>query len=84
MASAPQSNLPLFYNDLMPLNSRDHGKWRSRTTDKAKWLAGQHAIPLTVEEFRARNPWIKIGIPDEWLAKISESLMAIDDTMPKR
>jgi hypothetical protein len=52
MASAPQSaQLPLFYNDLMPLNSRDHGKWRSRTTDKAKWLAGQHAIPLTVEEF---------------------------------
>lgn len=52
MASAPQNAvLPLFYNDLMPLNSRDHGKWRSRTTDKAKWLAGQHAVPLTVEEF---------------------------------
>lgn len=52
MASAPQNaQLPLFYNDLMPLNSRDHGKWRSRTTDKAQWLAGQHAVPLTVEEF---------------------------------
>lgn len=52
MASAPQTaTLPLFYNDLMPLNSRDHGKWRSRTTDKAAWLAGQHAVPLTVEEF---------------------------------
>lgn len=52
MASAPQAaQLPLFYNDLMPLNSRDHGKWRSRTTDKAKWLADQHAVPLTVEEF---------------------------------
>jgi SapC len=52
MASAPQAaQLPLFYNDLMPLNSRDHGKWRSKTTDKAKWLAGQHAVPLTVEEF---------------------------------
>ncbi len=52
MASAPQAaQLPLFYNDLMPLNSRDHGTWRSRTTDKAKWLAGQHAVPLTVEEF---------------------------------
>jgi hypothetical protein len=52
MASAPQTaQLPLFYNDLMPLNSRDHGKWRSKTTDKAKWLTGQHAIPLTVEEF---------------------------------
>ena len=52
MASAPQAaQLPLFYQDLMPLNSRDHGKWRSRTTDKAKWLADQHAVPLTVEEF---------------------------------
>lgn len=52
MASAPQNaQLPLFYNDLMPLNSRDHGSWRSRTTDKASWLIGQHAVPLTVEEF---------------------------------
>lgn len=52
MASAPQAtNLPLFYNDLMPLNSRDHGNWHSRTTDQAKWLVGQHAIPLTAEEF---------------------------------
>ena len=52
MASAPQAaQLPLFYDDLMPLNSRDHGTWRSRTTDKAKWLANQHAVPLTVEEF---------------------------------
>jgi hypothetical protein len=52
MASAPQAaNLPLFYNDLMPLNSRDHAGWKSRTTDQAKWLVGQHAIPLTAEEF---------------------------------
>ncbi|MFM5886397.1 MAG: SapC family protein [Novosphingobium sp.] len=52
MASAPHANnLPLFYNDLMPLNSRDHGNWHSRTTDQAKWLVGQHAIPLTAEEF---------------------------------
>lgn len=52
MASAPQpSNLPLFYKDLMPLNSRDHGTWKSKTTDQAKWLVGQHAIPLTAEEF---------------------------------
>ena len=39
MASAPQaSNLPLFYNDLMPLNSQDHASWNTRTTDKAPWL----------------------------------------------
>ena len=52
MASVPPpSNLPLFYKDLIPLNSRDHSAWKSRQTDKAVWLAGQHAVPLTVEEF---------------------------------
>ena len=51
MASAPQSTLPLFYNDLMPLNSRDHAKWRSKPLDSVDWLKGQHAVPLTVEEF---------------------------------
>jgi len=51
MASEPQAQLPLFYKDLMPLNSRDHGTWRARSVDKAHWLSGQHAIPLTVEEF---------------------------------
>ncbi|MFC3173463.1 SapC family protein [Novosphingobium bradum] len=53
MASAPQASLPLFYQDLMPLNSRDHTAWRTRTTDRAPWLAGFHAVPLTVEEFPA-------------------------------
>ncbi|MCW1430059.1 SapC family protein [Novosphingobium sp. JCM 18896] len=52
MASAPQnSTLPLFYNDLAPLNRGDHAGWHSRGTDRAPWLVGQHAIPLTVEEF---------------------------------
>ncbi len=52
MASAPQpANLPLFYKDLMPLNSRDHAGWSSRTTETAAWMVGQHAIPLTAEEF---------------------------------
>lgn len=51
MASVPQPTLPLFYQDLMPLNSRDHANWHSRSADTAKWLAGQHAIPLTVDEF---------------------------------
>ena len=51
MATAPQASLPLFYNDLMPLNSRDHSKYHAKATDSAKWLAGHHAIPLTVDEF---------------------------------
>jgi len=51
MASAPQNSLPLFYNDLMPLNSRDHAKWKAQRVDTINWLKGQHAVPLTVEEF---------------------------------
>ena len=51
MATAPSNNLPLFYKDLMPLNTRDHGKWRTRSQDNAKWLVGQHAVPITVDEF---------------------------------
>jgi hypothetical protein len=51
MASAPQPQLPLFYNDLAPLNSRDHGTWRARSVDKAPWVAGQHAVPITTDEF---------------------------------
>ncbi|UVI38639.1 SapC family protein [Qipengyuania spongiae] len=52
MASAPQQpTLPLFYNDLMPLNTRDHGKWSTKSLDSADFLKTQHAIPLTVDEF---------------------------------
>lgn len=53
MASAPKASLPVLYKDLIPLNSNDHGDWNARTVDKAPWVAGQHAIPLTVEEFPA-------------------------------
>ena len=35
----------------MPLNSRDHANWSSRITENASWMVGQHAIPLTAEEF---------------------------------
>lgn len=51
MATAPQPQLPIFYNDLMPLNSRDHATWKTRPMDSAAWMKGQHAIPLTVDEF---------------------------------
>jgi hypothetical protein len=58
MATAPQpTNLPLFYNDLVPLNSNEHGKWRAKPLPDAKFMEGTHAVPLTVEEFvsAARN-----------------------------
>jgi hypothetical protein len=52
MATAPQNPaLPLFYKDLIPLNSQQHASWKTRSTDKATWLAGANSVPLTVEEF---------------------------------
>ncbi|KRA83067.1 SapC family protein [Altererythrobacter sp. Root672] len=60
MASAPQPQLPLFYNDLMPLNSRDHGTWKARSVDKATWVGTQHAIPLTVDEFAQAQRYFPI------------------------
>jgi hypothetical protein len=54
MASAPQpTNLPLFYNDLVPLNSKEHATWKARLIDRADFLKKQHAVPLTAEEFPA-------------------------------
>ncbi len=52
MATAPQAqSLPLFYNDLQPLSSQAHADYRVKSTDVAPFLANQHAIPVTVEEF---------------------------------
>ncbi|MEL7691320.1 SapC family protein [Citromicrobium bathyomarinum] len=52
MASEPQqTQLPMFYEDLMPLNSRDHKKFHNRMRETAPYLAKQHMVPLTAEEF---------------------------------
>ena len=50
MASAPQQ-LPLFYNGLEPLSSELHANYRVRPASVAPFLRGQHAVPVTVEEF---------------------------------
>ena len=49
MASAPQ--LPLFYNGLEPLSSEVHANYKVKSSDTEPFLVGQHAIPVTVEEF---------------------------------
>lgn len=51
MASAPQQQLPLFYNQLEPLSTSQHGDFRLRRMDVAPFVAKQHAIPVTVDEF---------------------------------
>ena len=51
MASAPQPQLPLFYQDLLPLNSQEHSDWKVGSFENANFLAETHAIPLTIDEF---------------------------------
>jgi hypothetical protein len=54
MASAPPVNtnaLPLLFNDLAPLSSVEHATWKARPSETAPFLAKQHAIPLTIDEF---------------------------------
>jgi len=51
MASQPPANLPLFYNDLIPLQSVPHSAYRTRTSEKAPFFASTHAVPLTIDEF---------------------------------
>lgn len=51
MATQPPQNLPLFYRNLQPLSSTQHGNYRTRTSETAPHFAKAHAIPLTVDEF---------------------------------
>lgn len=60
MASAPNANLPIFYNDLVPLNSNEHGNYRIRPIDAAPFLKEQHAVPLTIDEFVSAQRFVPI------------------------
>jgi len=51
MASQQPANLPLFYKNLVPLQSGPHSAYRTRTTEKAPFFARTHAVPLTIDEF---------------------------------
>lgn len=52
MASAPRpTNLPVLYQDLVPLSTSEHKDWKARPIDKAPWLVGTHAIPISIDEF---------------------------------
>ena len=49
--AAPNTQLPLLYNSLEPLNSNQHAKARVRRVDSAPQVGKTHAIPVTVDEF---------------------------------
>jgi hypothetical protein len=50
MATVPAA-LPLFYTDLAPVSSQQHGDWKIKAQDKAPFLSNVHAIPVTIDEF---------------------------------
>jgi hypothetical protein len=61
MATEPQSTgLPIFYGSLEPLSSSVHGAFRSRSSDRAPFLASNHAIPITIDEFVAVQRYFPI------------------------
>ncbi|HEV7660842.1 MAG TPA: SapC family protein [Allosphingosinicella sp.] len=47
----PPSDLPVFYNNLTPLSSSVHARFKVRESDRAPHLAKANAIPLTIDEF---------------------------------
>lgn len=49
--AAPNSGLPLLYNQLEPLNSQQHGNARVRRLTHIPELGKVHAVPLTIDEF---------------------------------
>ncbi|HVM22430.1 MAG TPA: SapC family protein [Sphingomicrobium sp.] len=50
-SAAPNENLPLFYNDVVPLNTNEHGSMKVRAADQVSQMGGAHAVPVTVDEF---------------------------------
>ncbi len=61
MATAPQNaSLPIFYNDLVPLNSNEHENFRVKPSDAAPFLRNQHAVPLTIDEFVSAQRFVPI------------------------
>lgn len=50
-SAAPNSGLPLLYNQLEPISSQQHGSMKVRSMQALPAVANTHAIPLTVDEF---------------------------------
>lgn len=51
MASQPPAQLPLFYQNLIPLSSEVHYEWGLHERTELNFAKPTHAIPITVDEF---------------------------------
>jgi hypothetical protein len=59
-STAPTSQFPMFYNSLEPLSSSTHAGHRTRSAQKAPFLATAHAVPITIDEFIAAQRFYPI------------------------
>jgi hypothetical protein len=50
-SAAPNTGLPLLYNQLEPISSQQHGTMKVRGLESLPAVANVHAVPLTVDEF---------------------------------
>ena len=64
MASQPQQ-LPLFYNNLIPLTSDLHADWGLVQRDNLAFARATHAIPITVDEFMVAQRHYPIVFSDQ-------------------
>lgn len=55
-----QQGLPLFYKDLVPISSQEHGDWRYKPMAEAHFLRNEHAVPITVDEFTTAQRFFPI------------------------
>jgi hypothetical protein len=56
----PSTGLPIFFGGLEPLSSSVHAGYRSRSSDRAPFLARNHAVPITIDEFVAVQRYFPI------------------------
>jgi hypothetical protein len=81
MATAPTNpNLPMFYSDLVALNSQEHGALKVRPLDEAKFLVTSHAVPLTSDEFIGASRYYPI-IFTQGENPVPLALMAMNEGM---
>jgi hypothetical protein len=50
-SAAPNTGLPILYNQLEPVSSQQHGNLKVRGLQELPAVANLHAVPLTVDEF---------------------------------
>ncbi len=64
MASQPAAQLPLFYDNLVPLSSEVHAGWGVVERTELKFTKSSHAIPITVDEFVSAQRFFPIVFTD--------------------